>query len=99
MRLAIGEHELRRDLAAGVLRVFVVGNAALWVLVALLLAVDVVLMAAGVEKPGDRIVDRSVVKTLVGATVVQVGIIMLTIAKYLFPVPKAESKSRWRIWG
>jgi hypothetical protein len=97
-RLALGEHELRRELATGVQRVFVIGNLALWTLVMVLVCIDVVLVATGIEKPGDRIVDQGVVKTLVYATVVQVGVIMLTISKYLFPGAPSEIRPWWKVW-
>ncbi len=93
-RLALGEHELRRELANGVQRVFLIGNIALWVLVLVLVLIDVVLVAVGLEAPSDRIVDGSVVKTLIGATVVQVGLIMLAISRHLFP-PGAGGESSW----
>ena len=67
---------MRRDLASGILRAFVIGNSAVWLLVLLLLATDILLMVSGHETAADRIIDRGVVKTLVGATAVQVGIIM-----------------------
>jgi hypothetical protein len=84
-RLAISEHEMRRDLARGSLRAFVVGNSAVRVLVVLLLAVYVITIATGRQDPLDRVIDGSVVKVLVGATAAQVGLIMVTIATNPFP--------------
>jgi hypothetical protein len=84
-RLAINEHEMRRDLARGILRAFVVGNSAVWVLVVLLLAVDIIMIATGRQVPRDRVIDGSAVKVLVGATAAQVGLIMVTISTNLFP--------------
>jgi hypothetical protein len=82
----------------GVHREFVIGNLALWTLVMVLVGLDVVLVAKGIERPSDRIVDQGVVKTLVGATVVQVGVIMLTISKYLFPGTSPENRPWWKLW-
>lgn len=82
--LALGEHEMRRDLAAGILKVFIVGNAALWVLVVALVAIDVVTIDDGLAKPNERIIGQGVVETLIGATTVQVGVIMAVIARSLF---------------
>ncbi len=83
-QLALGDHEMRRDLARGILKIFVVGNAAVWVLVVVLVVIDVVTLGDGIAKPNERIIDQGVVKTLVGATTVQVGIIMAVIARSLF---------------
>ena len=77
---------MRRDLARGILKVFVVGNAALWVLVVALVVIDVWTVGEGLAKPGERIIDQGVVKTLIGATTVQVGIIMAVIARSLFQI-------------
>jgi putative copper export protein len=82
--LALGEQEMRRDLAKGILKVFVVGNAAVWLLVVALLVIDVVMVSNGLARPADRIIDQGVVKTLVGATTVQVGILVVVIARSLF---------------
>ena len=75
---------MRRDLADGILRAFVIGNAAVWILVIALVVLDVFLILSGKETPGDRVIDGGVVKTLVGATAVQVGVIMVAIASNLF---------------
>jgi hypothetical protein len=84
VQIVRGEHEMRRDLARGILKIFVVGKAALWVLVVALVVIDVVTIADGLAKPNERIIGQSVVETLIGATTVQVGIIMAVIARSLF---------------
>ncbi len=66
---------MRRDLAKGILRVFIIRNAAVWVLISTLLVVDVIMVVLGYAKASERIVDQGVVKTLVGATTVQVGLL------------------------
>jgi hypothetical protein len=98
-RLALGEHEMRRDLARGITRAFIIGNLAVWILVAGLAAVDVYLLVHGLEKPSERIIDRSVIKTLVGATAVQVGLILVAIAASLFPKASGDAKPWWKFWG
>jgi len=95
-RLALGEHELRRDLASSIQRAFLIGNLAVWILIVVLLVVDIVMIATGREKPADRVIDRGVVKTLVAATAVQVGLIMVTISKNLFPRREEREHSRSR---
>jgi hypothetical protein len=98
-RLALGEHEMRRELARGITRAFVVGNLAVWLLVAGLAAIDVYLLVHGMQKPDERIIDRSVIKTLVGATSVQVGLILVAIAANLFPKASGDAKPWWKFWG
>jgi len=95
-RLALGEHELRRDLASSIQRAFLIGNLAVWILIVVLLVVDIVMIATGREKPADRVIDRGVVKTLVAATAVQVGLIMVTISKNLFPRREEREHNRSR---
>jgi hypothetical protein len=97
VQIALGEHAMRRDLAGGILRTFVVGNSAVWFLVIILVVIDVVLIAYGHQTPDQRVIDRSVVKTLVAATAVQVGALMVAIATNLFP--KRDDKPWWKLWG
>jgi hypothetical protein len=42
-------------------------------------------------KPADRLVTTNVLMSLVGATVVQVGVAVIAIVSYLFPRPGASS--------
>lgn len=67
-------------------------------LVLMLVIIDVALVASGRETAADRVIDRGVVKTLVGATAVQVGVIMLAIAGNLFPRPAPDARPWWRLW-
>ena len=94
--IAVGEHKMRRDLADGVQRVFVICNSALWIVIALLIMIDTALIVGGWQLPRDRIIDKSVVKVLVGATVVQVGLIMVAIAGNLFPKIRADGRPFWK---
>jgi hypothetical protein len=84
MQIVRSEHEMRRDLARGILKIFIVGNAALRVLVVVLVAIDVVTIDDGLAKPNERIISPGVVETPIGATTVQVGVIMAVIARSLF---------------
>jgi hypothetical protein len=82
IQIAVDGHRMRRDLASGILRIFVIGNLALWTLVTTLAAVDVFMTIRVYETARDRVIDRGVVKTIVGATTVQVGIIMVAITTH-----------------
>jgi len=83
--IALGEHEMRRDVAAHILRIFRISNFVVLSAVAVVLVSDWALIALGLQKPTERVIDAGVVKTLIGATTVQVGIIMISISAYLFP--------------
>jgi len=83
--IALGEHEMRRDVAAHILRIFRISNLVVLGAVAVVLVSDWALIALGLQKPTERVIDAGVVKTLIGATTVQVGIIMISISAYLFP--------------
>ena len=76
---------MRRDVAAHILRIFRISNFVVLSAVAVVLVSDWALIALGLQKPTERVIDAGVVKTLIGATTVQVGIIMISISAYLFP--------------
>lgn len=83
--VALGDLKIRRQAAPQVLRIFYTTNLAVLLLLFVLFLADVILLATGVETARDRIIDHGVIKTLIGATVVQTGAIMITMTRYLFP--------------
>ena len=87
---------MRRGLAQGIQWVFLIGNSALWSVVLLLIIVDTALIVTGHQTPKDRIIDGSVIKVLVGATVVQVGLIMVAITGNLFPQASSDARPFWK---
>lgn len=50
------------------------------------------LRAGGSFKPADRLITTNVFISLIGATVVQVGVAAITIVSYLFPKQSASEK-------
>ena len=90
-QVALRDQEVRarvtEDVARRVMNVFFITNIAVLSFVLLLFIADIALITTGHETPGQRVIDRGVVKVLIGATVVQVGMIMITMARYLFPKP------------
>ncbi len=80
-----GDLIIRQDAAKQILRIFSITNITVLGFLILLFAADVWLVYTGSEPATARIIDRGVVKTLIGATVVQVGTIMLAMSRYLFP--------------
>jgi hypothetical protein len=80
-----GDLAIRQAAADRLLMIFAITNIAVLGFLFLVFAADVVLVATGSEPATARIIDRGVVKTLIGATVVQVGTLMVAMARYLFP--------------
>jgi hypothetical protein len=83
--IALGEHDLRERIAKETLRIFLKSN--LYVLGALgiVFAMDSALLVSGFQSADQRLIDAGVIKVLIGATVVEVGALMVIIANWLFP--------------
>ena len=48
-------------------------------------AVNTILLTSGFQNADQRLIDSGVIKVLIGATVVEVGALMVIIANWLFP--------------
>jgi len=75
---------IRRNIAYAIMALFAVVNLATLVFVYALLQVDQADLVAKLIGPGDRVVNASVVMTLLGATTVQLGSAMLIMARFVF---------------
>jgi|SRR3954452_5958931 hypothetical protein len=80
-----GEHDLRERVAKKTLRIFLKANLYMLGALGIIFAVDTVLLACGLQKADQRLIDSGVIKVLIGATVVEVGALMVIIANWLFP--------------
>ena len=87
--LAVGEFILRVGIAISIVSLFVASNLFVLNFIDDLYKSDNALLIAGRITATERIVDNQVLMTLIGATTVQVGIIMVAISAYLFPKSKA----------
>jgi hypothetical protein len=76
---------VRIVMALAISALFVALNAAVIYLVWHAFNADIRLLQAKLISPGQRLVTDSVFMSLIGATVVQVGVILVAIAGYLFP--------------
>ena len=85
-QIAFGEFELRKETAKRILQIFGAVNVAVLIGLAFAFGFDVSLLRGGVITPADRLITGEVIMALLGATTVQLGAIMYTIARYLFPV-------------
>ncbi len=84
--IALAELQLRVDTAKSILKLFGIANVFVLVFVVVLMIADwFVLVLDSAAVPGDRLINSNVVMTLLGATTVQVGTIMVSISAYLFP--------------
>jgi hypothetical protein len=91
---AEAERELRKSAADRVINIFLVANLAILAAVILASACDYLLVFKGISRADDRLISGKVVMTLIGATTVQLGTVMLTIYRYLFPGPVSKSTTR-----
>jgi hypothetical protein len=85
--IAIGDQKIRRQFAFYVILLFVGAN--IFVLFGLGVAYwqDCTQLTAKLIKPGERIVDSTVVMSLLGATTVQLGTVIYTITRAIFATP------------
>jgi hypothetical protein len=79
------EFVLRKDVAKSIIRLFGIANTVVLVVILVLIGIDTWMVNTGLVKSTERIIDSKVVMSLVGATTVQMGAILVTIASYLFP--------------
>ena len=83
--IALEELELRKKTVKDVVDLFKKAN--FWVLAVTVGAViaDYVFIGTGLIEEENRLISEKVVMTLIGATTLQVGAIMISISTYLFP--------------
>jgi hypothetical protein len=75
-----------RDFATNIItRVFTIANIVMLAAVAVASAADYYFIEQKFISPKERLIDSRVVMSLVGATTVQLGAIMVTIYRYIFP--------------
>jgi hypothetical protein len=84
-RIAIGDLEIRKTFANRVMRLFAVANVGALIGVAIVFWRDGAQLAAGLIKPSERIIDGHVIMALLGATTVQLGGVIYTLTRAIFP--------------
>ena len=78
--------ETRRDAIRKIIGLFKLLNLTVIAVVGVMLIADWAILAWVSDSTlKDRIIDQTVVMALIGATVVQLGTVMLTLSKHLFP--------------
>lgn len=84
-KIALGEHEIRKRFARDIIGLFVATNVFVMIGLGVVFWQDCVQLAAHRIAPADRIIDGKVVMTLLGAATVQLGAVIYTIARAIFP--------------
>ena len=87
-RVLINESALRTELARKIIKTFVGVNSAVLTLVVACAISDVVLLAHKFVSANERLITTQVIRTIIGATTVQLGAIAITLSNWLFPKPK-----------
>jgi hypothetical protein len=84
-QIALQDADLRKRVAYWTIGTFIGANFVTLVALGYLARLDQSNIASKLIAPGDRIITSQVFIALLGATTVQVGAIMVIIARYLFP--------------
>ena len=84
-RIAIGDLEIRRTFANRVMVLFALANVFVLIGLYIVFRQDGLQLAAGQVKSTERIVDGKVIMALLGATTVQLGTVIYTITRAIFP--------------
>lgn len=92
-RIAIGDLEIRKNFANRVMVLFAIANVGALIGLAVIFWQDCEQLRAGLTKPADRIIDGKVVMALLGATTVQLGTVIYTITRAIFPVHADPGRS------
>src|SRR5271168_5075729 len=80
-RIQIDMMDLRKDIAKQITTVFVRVNIYILSGLGIIYVSEIILLYTGHVAPNDRIIDSTVIKTLIGATTVQLGAIALSMAR------------------
>lgn len=86
-RIALRDLGIRERFAGTMLVLFVATNAFVLAALGVLFWFDHQQLAAGLVSAADRIVDTRVVIALLGATTVQLGAVIYTMSRAIFPLP------------
>lgn len=84
-RIALGDLDIRQRFARTTLWLFVVTNLFVLAGLGIIFWQDGLQLTAGRIASGDRIVNAQVVMTMIGATTVQLGAVIYTMARAIFP--------------
>lgn len=90
-RILLGDLEIRAKFARNIMLLFAAANAFVLVGLGVVFWQDCVQLAAGKIAARERIIDAHVIMALLGATTVQLGTVVFTITRAIFPGPPSPS--------
>jgi hypothetical protein len=83
--IALGDLEIRKNFADRVMILFAIANIGALIGLAIVFWQDCVQLAGHLVKPTERIINERVIMALLGATTVQLGTVIYTITRAIFP--------------
>lgn len=87
-KVALGDLAIRQTFARNIMGLFAVANAFVLAGLGVVFWQDGVHLVAGRITASERIIDGQVVMALLGATTIQLGTVIYTITRAIFPGPK-----------
>ena len=84
-QVALGDLGIRKDFAKNTMILFAISNVAVLIGLGIVIWLEAEQLAGGIIKPEQRIIDHRVIMALLGATTVQLGTVIFTIARAIFP--------------
>lgn len=84
-KIAIGDLQIRKNFATRVMFLFAIANVSVLIGLYVVFRQDGAQLAAHLVKPTERIIDGKVVMALLGATTIQLGTVIYTITRAIFP--------------
>ena len=93
-QVALGDLGIRRAFARNVMILFAVANLFVLIGLGVVFAMDCIQLADHQISPSQRVVSSEVLMTLLGATTVQLGTVVYTITRAIFPAGVAPVSGR-----
>ena len=90
-KIALGDLDIRKNFARNVMILFAVANLFVLVGLGIVFWQDCVQLTAHAIKPAERIIDGKVIMALLGATTIQLGTVIYTITRAIFPTTNRAS--------
>lgn len=87
-QLDLAELKLRSEIAQKIIAEFIRANYAILLFLLIIFAIESLFLLFEKLQPNGRIINASVITTLIGATTVQFGAIALLVSQWLFPKNK-----------
>jgi len=86
----LGELEMRQEAAGKIIDLFIRANLFVLAFIVILLVADwVIIWKSSQADLSARLIDKDIVMALIGATTIQLGTIMVSLSRFLFPSQKS----------